>query len=83
MSDLTTYLHMGVTVVTTLSTLFLAYIQYRDKKVASSVNFYQNINEKIKELEINFNILQERVNNNREELNKLIDLAMKKRNENE
>jgi len=81
MSDITTYIHMGVTVITTLSTVFLAYIQYHDKKVTKEVDVSQDLQQKLSELEINQAVLTERLNNNIEFANKMnekIDLMMVK-----
>jgi len=84
MSDITTYIHMGVTVITTLSTVFLAYIQYHDKKVTKEVDVSQDLQQKLSELEINQAVLTERLNNNIEFANKMnekIDSLIGKQNE--
>ena len=84
MSDITTYIHMGVTVITTLSTVFLAYIQYRDKKVTKEVDISQDLQQKLSDLEINQAVLTERLNNNIEFTSKMdekIESIMVKKNE--
>ena len=84
MSDLTTYLHMFVTVITTLSTVVLGYLAYRDKKIVKELDSSQDLWQKIADLEINQAVLTERLNNQIEVSNKMdekIDLMLGKQNE--
>ena len=78
MSDITTYIHYGVTVITTLSTVVLGYLAYRDKKIDIS----NELHHKISELEISQAVIIERLNNNIEFTSKM-DLIMTKGNRNE
>ncbi len=83
MSDVTTYIHFCVTAITTISTIVLSYFSYRDKRLTKELATSEQFHNKINELETNVKVLQERSVNNKEEINKILNIMLEKRKDNE
>jgi hypothetical protein len=81
MSDLTTYIHVGVTILTALGAAFLAITQYHDKRLTEKMDAAQDFKQKIIDLELNQAVLTERLNGEKENITKIddkINVIMKK-----
>lgn len=73
MSDITTYIHMGVTVVTSLMAVVLAYLKLRDDKVAKDTKDDEVCKQDFQQLQTKVAVLEERINNEITMLSKLDD----------
>jgi low affinity Fe/Cu permease len=73
MSDMTTYIHMSVTVITSLMAVVLAYLKLRDDKVKKEAVNDEVCKQDFQALQTKVSVLEERINNEIKMLDKLDD----------
>lgn len=73
MTDTINYIHMGVTVITSLMAVILAYLKLRDDKIKKEAIDSEVCKQDFQELQTKVAVLEERINNEITMLSKLDD----------
>jgi len=73
MTDFTTYIHMGVTIITSIMAVALAYLKLRDDKVKKQATDDEVCKQDFQSLQTKVAVLEERINNEITMLSKLDD----------
>ncbi len=73
MTDMTNYIHMGITLLTSIVVAIGAYLKMRESKISKDAKDEQVCHQEFQELQTKVAVLEERINNEIIMLSKLDD----------